>query len=451
MLDISDIVAACCLINSEDSQGTGYLVAADRVATCAHVVESAGKEEITIDFQGAQRTATLGPLNRESDCALLVLTKPLASVQPLRLGGRCRWKATWDSYGFPSAGQGAGVTLAGIVSNPETRDDLKAAVLELTSPEVAAGMATPLHGFSGSPVVVDGLVVGHLKRFLPDPENPERPAFGKVYATQSECVARLLGGSPAAPTLEAPPPVDPPSPGSASAEIHTQRVQELFKKWSRADMPEGAAAVLAAESLIQLGHPRQALKVLKMAPKNVRADQLRALALAKTGRPTKIEEAIEILKKLRRAGHLDEETGGILAGRYKQKWQQSGDKRFLQQTFKVYLDTYKKTKHWYPGINAAASALWLDKALESKKIARQVLRSLDAIPGEQMDQWQLATKGEAYLLAGDLAQAKECYGKAVARKPEAKESIRTMQRQARVDLKKMGLSERVLDDAFRVG
>lgn len=453
MLDISEIVAACGLISAEDSQGTGYLVAPDRVATCAHVVQDAVGEEISIAFNGTEWEATVGLLNRESDCAILLLKKPVSDTQPLRLGGRCKWKAPWDSYGFPSVGRGAGVTLAGIVSNPDAQDDLGRPVLELTSPEVAAGMATPLHGFSGSPVLVDGLVVGHLKRFLPDLDNPDRPAYGKVYATRSECVLNLFRRGEhrtAAPSLQAPPTVDPPIPGSAAARVHAQRVQELVRKWSQADMPEGAAALLAAESFIQLGRPGQALKVLRTAPMSIRADQLRALALAKTGKPTRIDESIEILKKLRKAGHLDEETGGILAGRYKQKWQQTGDKRFLRQTYKVYVDTFKNTKHWYPGINAAASALWLEEALESKTIARQVLRHLKGLSSAQMDQWQLAAKGEAYLLTGNLDSAKKFYSEAVARCPGAKESIRTMQRQARLDLKALGLSGSELDDVFRV-
>lgn len=453
MLDISEIVAACGLIVTEDSRGTGYLIAPDRVATCAHVVQDAAEEDICIAFSGTECEATVGPLNRESDCAILLLKKAVPDTPPLRLGGRCKWKAPWDSYGFPLAGRATGVTLAGIVSNPEAQDDLGRSVLELTSPEVAAGMATPLHGFSGSPVLVDGLVVGHLKRFLPDMDNPDRPAFGKVYATRSECVLNLFTRGEhrtAAPGLRAAPTADPPIPGSAAAQAHAQRIQELVRKWSQADMPEGAAKLLAAESFIQLGCPGQALKMLRTAPMSVRANQLRALALAKTGKPTRIEESIEILKKLRKAGHLDEETGGILAGRYKQKWQQTGDKRFLHQAYKVYLDTFKNTKHWYPGINAAASALWLEEASESKTIARHVLRHLRDLSSAQMDQWELAAKGEAYLLTGNLDRAKRFYSKAVALCPGGKENIQTMQRQARLDLKALGLSGGELDDVFRV-
>jgi len=454
-IDISEIVAACGLIETEDSRGTGYLVSENRAATCAHVVEGAGEVAIAIDFNGIKRFARVRSVNRKSDCALLILEKPLQGVRPLPLGGQCKWKAPWDAYGFPESGKGAGVTMMGIVSNPNAQDDLKASVLELTSPEVAAGMASPLHGFSGSPVLVDGVVVGHLKRYLPDFENPGRPAYGKVYATHSACVLRLLGGESTRPGDD-PPPVDPPPSGSPSAVDDSRRVRQLLESWSatkeaRLKLPKGTGELVAAEALIQLGEPGQALTLLKAVPPTLRVDQLRALALAKTKVPENIDASIEILKKLRRSGHLDEETGGILAGRYKQKWQETGNKRFLEQSFNVYRDTFKLTKDYYPGINAAATALWLKKPSESKRIARMVLSRLEKVPQEQMDHWQLATKGEAYLLIGELDKAKKSYGKAVERCAHAKGSVQIMQQQARLDLKVMGLTENAIDDVFRLG
>jgi tetratricopeptide (TPR) repeat protein len=65
-------------------------------------------------------------------------------------------------------------------------------------------MASPLHGFSGSPVLVEGKVVGHIKRVLSDPDYPGRPALGIVYAVPSRAVLGLLGAAPAVERVEPP-------------------------------------------------------------------------------------------------------------------------------------------------------------------------------------------------------------------------------------------------------
>lgn len=328
MLTLDEIVAACGHISATDDlgqskTGTGYLIACNRIATCAHVVEHATTGSISINFYGIKQEARVLRTNADSDCAILELNDPLADVQPLRLGGKCNWKATWDSYGFPSLARGAGVTMSGIVSNPKAKDDRHAFVLELTSPEVAAGMAAPIHGLSGSPVIVDGVVVGHLKRFLSDPENPLRPAYGKVYATPSDCVSNLLnddnkGDSFHLFSFELTPstlsPVDPPQLGSNAHMQHLQKIRELLQKWPSQDMPPGLAGLVASESLIQLGEPNEALNILATVPASVKNDQLRALALAKIGLPSTLDASIRILENLRKVGHFDAETGGLLGG-----------------------------------------------------------------------------------------------------------------------------------------
>src|SRR5262249_1132974 len=54
------------------------------------------------------------------------------------------------------------------------------------------GNASPLHGFSGSPVLVDGAVVGHLTKHLGDPDDRRRAAYGLVYACPIRAVHDLL-------------------------------------------------------------------------------------------------------------------------------------------------------------------------------------------------------------------------------------------------------------------
>lgn len=450
MLTLEEIIAACGHIVSTDAlgrhrTGTGYLIAPNLVATCEHVVRGADLSNIEVNFDGTKKLAKGVRTNANSDCAIIELDDRLVEAVPLVLGGTCSWKATWDSYGFPAAGKGAGVTMSGIVSNPNARDDLQAAVLELTSPEVAAGMASPLHGFSGSPVVVDGVVVGHLKRFLSDPEEPTRPAYGKVYATRAACVSSLLIGT----ALPEPLSVEPPLPDSPGYQVHLHNVRTLLDRWAKTDMPPGRAGLVAAESLIQLGESEEAIKVLGTVPPTVKKDQLFALALAKTWEPDNIEKAVRILERLQASGHLDAETGGLLGGRFKQIWKQSGKKVHLERSNQSYLAAFAATGDSYPGINAAATALWLGDKLESKRIATAVLEIVDAKWLGSMDHWDLATKAEALMLTGDIDQAREWYKKAALRCDYAPESIRTMHEQAAQNIDSMGVDKNVFADVFR--
>lgn len=236
MLTPKEIKTACGHITSIDTNGqqkmgTGYLIAANLVATCEHVVRDAVLATVEISFNGTKKLAKSIRNNNSSDCAIIELVDPLVNVTPLILGGACNWKATWDTCGFPAAGKGAAVMLDGIVNDPDAIDDLQAEVLELTSPNVAAGMATPLHGFSGSPIIVDGMVVGHLKRFLSDPDEPTRPAYGKVYATRAACVNNLLDGA----ALAEPLPVTPPQVHTQAYEVHLHKVRTLLDSWAKAD------------------------------------------------------------------------------------------------------------------------------------------------------------------------------------------------------------------------
>ena len=51
--------AASGMIVAGPSQGTGYLIAPDRAATCAHVVKQAGEGgSVSITFEGVTRSAT---------------------------------------------------------------------------------------------------------------------------------------------------------------------------------------------------------------------------------------------------------------------------------------------------------------------------------------------------------------------------------------------------------
>lgn len=437
MLDIEQISAACGYVTSSNlngvkSAGTAYLIGPQRIATCAHVIERALPETIRVAFDDAELTATILRMDLENDCAVLDLERA-PGASPLTLGGGCTWKAAWDGYGFPGVGKGTGVTCSGIVSHNNGRDDLKRPVLELTSPEAAAGMATPLHGFSGSPVLVNDLVVGHVKRFLPDPDNPLRPAYGKVYAVHSRYVLDLLAPQPPAHADES----TPPPTGSPGNDQQVRKVLDLLRQWAGKDMPFEQARLSAAEALIQLGAPDRALDVLNGRGRSLRDEQLRALALAKTRVPAQVAQAVRLLETLW-ATNKDGETGGLLGGRYKQLWRASGAIGDLQRAHEVYLTAFQATGEFYPGINAASTALGLGDADKCRDIARRVLQSLDAVPLSARDVWFHATEGEAHLLLDDLALARTSYQRAVALCKYATETIETMRVQVEHNLERLG-------------
>lgn len=208
-------------------------------------------------------------------------------------------------------------------------------------------------------------------------------------------------------------------------------------------------ALVAAESLIQLGEPIEALNVLLTVPPVQRNDQLRALALAKIGIPETLDASVKILEGLRSAGHFDAETGGLLGGRYKQVWQRSRDINHLRKSHEMYLDTFETTNDPYPGINAAATALWLKEKPISEQIARRVLGVLDGVTLNATDPWVLARKGEAYLLTGDTDQAKHWYARAAEQCNYAKGSVEIMRQQAERNLQALGFGVNDFDDVFK--
>jgi hypothetical protein len=228
--------AACARIVAGKSKGSGYLVGRDRVATCAHVVKPVGVGgTASVAFSSAELVATVLKLDEAADAALLALPRPLNDITPLKLAGSVDRKAPWEGYGFPELTKGEGLPLEGAVMDPESKDDQSAPVLLLRSEQVAAGEGASLHGFSGSPVLVEGMVVGHLKRYIKDRESPLRPAYGYVYATPSRAVLELLGVQPAVTVIQPPDPVFPTAslPSLGEDEYHVFiSYRSTDRKWA---------------------------------------------------------------------------------------------------------------------------------------------------------------------------------------------------------------------------
>ena len=428
----SQLKTVCCSI---PGRGTGYVVDENRITTSARAVE--GLDEVSVVLRGTEHRASVEIRDTDSDCAILAVTRPLAGAQPLPPAECGRGMVSWHGYGFAS---GEGIPLTGEVMDPG------AITLSLPGLDVSPAFDE----LRGTPVLMDGAIVGHFNRL--------KPVGGLIAATPTRAVQDLLartrdlpqGDSPGEPrplTVVEPPKVAPPDEILAAIAAGEQRLMTLWQRWRDTDLPTSSAALPVAQALVDFGRPQKALDVLAEAEEGTRTEQLRALALSKLDRD---DEAIEILVRLRAADALDVETGGLLAGRSKRLWQKTGRRAYLQQSYDVYWETFERSGDSYPGINAAAMALHLGDRSTCEKVARQVLHQLERVPVDEMDLWLLATLAEAHLLAGELADARTWYGRAAAKNPNALSSIAVMRRQARRNLGALGRPEDAVDDILEV-
>ena len=209
--DLGPLRSACVKITCDDgSTGTGYFVTPDKVVTCEHVVRRVKKDgQVTLLLSdGTSHPARLDRVETSTDVALLRLPQPVPSVTPLRVVPEVARSRPFSLVGFPHTMGGNPLLLQGVVHDPVGRDKRGASSIVLYSDMVAAGRGALMHGYSGSPVVVDGAVVGHLGRVLIEGD-AERPAaeLGLVFATPGREVLRFLKDEvPTAPAVPAQPP-----------------------------------------------------------------------------------------------------------------------------------------------------------------------------------------------------------------------------------------------------
>lgn len=157
------------------SRGTGYLVAPDLVATCYHVVSvaaklSTGTAPVTIRmrFPTCERTGLLVASDPTTDCALVKLLEPIHDLAPLQLSEGCASNEPFTAVGYPLIANEQALPLFGHVIAASWKD-LKGGPASLVfSPPVAAGKGLLAQGFSGSPVLIRGACIGHLKQVVPD-------------------------------------------------------------------------------------------------------------------------------------------------------------------------------------------------------------------------------------------------------------------------------------------
>lgn len=181
---------ACALVDAGRARGTGFLATPTVVLTCYHVVrDSAPGAPVQVRFAHGTYAATVDSTDEAQDCAVLRLAHPVPEVTPLRLAREPPSSgAPFESYGFPAATFASGLALRGQVHDRAGEDPARRRSLVLFSQQITAGAA--LQGFSGSPVMSGGCVVGQLRQIIPDADRGAQ--FGLVYACPAAALARLL-------------------------------------------------------------------------------------------------------------------------------------------------------------------------------------------------------------------------------------------------------------------
>jgi class 3 adenylate cyclase/tetratricopeptide (TPR) repeat protein len=145
---------------------------------------------------------------------------------------------------------------------------------------------------------------------------------------------------------------------------------------------------------------------------DLRLTQLYCLSLVKCGF---LRTARDILTRLVREGHEDEETLGILGRVYKEMWliASDGDRSspYLRQSRNLYLKAFQGSHGNYSGINAASLSLIMGDRETAQRLSRRVIKiCADRVrqPAGR-DYWVVATLGEAFLLQGRQEEALKYY------------------------------------------
>ena len=173
----------------------------------------------------------------------------------------------------------------------------------------------------------------------------------------------------------------------------------------------------------------------QLHPANLRLQQLMALALARCGATARARLILEgMLQRQTQSmsspdGSDDgalQETLSMLARTYKdlaleaQTVAPEAAKRHWIRALELYLNAHTLREDYYPGINAASTALMLGRRERARSLALEVervcLRSLDELDDARGDDayWLNATLGEAAVILGKLGEARRWYSDAVA-------------------------------------
>ena len=207
-------------------------------------------------------------------------------------------------------------------------------------------------------------------------------------------------------------------------------------------MDSAEAAVARAEQHLRQGEPLLAYNAtqqgLERWPGHPRLRQLQALALARSG---DVERANAILSELAAGGLDDAETLGMLARTHKDlALHASGAARaaHLRSGFELYERAYRAAlargetdAAGYTGINAATMAVLRGDIAQARELAAEVNAAAHGDAATR-DYWSEATLGEAALILGETAAAREHYARAATIAGRRYGDLGTTRKQARL-------------------
>lgn len=316
--------------------------------------------------------------------------------------------------------------------------------------DVLIGKATNDKSFRFVPIKIDRAKLptfANTKLFLDFTEYPDGPNGGDLLRLVHGIVGKSLSDEAVHFAWE-----QDEAAGIANAKItaairnkRPEKLSQLFKEGGIPWQITSALACKAAEGLTKLGKNDEAIDILteveRQFSKAIRPKQLKALALARRGKGSDLDDAQDILGELYALNHLDPETSGIYGRTWMDRFNASGDINDLRQSRNLYAEGFEKTPDdYYTGINAASKSIFLGEVEKGKAYAARVEKIVgsEAAPG---DYWKTATIAETFLIQKKYAEAGDMYQKAVDMAPTETGSHESTAKQARRLLEKLDPTE----------
>ena len=193
-----DVWKSICQTIVPGKKGTGFLVGPDTILTCAHCLGSKDNysKDVSLYFsrwpEGQREVLSIcEQINWEHDFAVLKL-KDAKAERWLSLT-KAKKGADWSLYGHPKSVGKDGAVLGGKILDLNARAYGKP-VLQLEVPPM--NESDSVQGASGSPILVEGQVVGMLTQQLlkrtPDTSEPQS-SLSTVYALPSQRITEPTG------------------------------------------------------------------------------------------------------------------------------------------------------------------------------------------------------------------------------------------------------------------
>jgi hypothetical protein len=299
--------------------------------TCQHVVGN--DTEVTVCLRGQDVTGKIERADRELDLALIRFLNPIEGIEPLQFAAACPSETRWKTYGYPALVK-APIPMLGYVVQADGTDSLGQGSIVLYA-DMVKGEGQTISGLSGSPVVVNGRVVGNIKRIVENPDRKGWPLYGLLWATPSSDILQFLGETASVDAEPEPVAVDPLAGVRHEFEsiISPTGVYALWNSLQETGVLDEELSLQAAKLLVSKARPELALEIVNSLGNTVPVRRLRARIIGAMNQP---EESIGLFEQLDREGNLDADSGGMLAGAYKRMWLRSGETAWRRKSYEMY-------------------------------------------------------------------------------------------------------------------